>query len=137
MKNIIKIMYILPFILQSCVDGDTYNGSRTLVNDSGRDIVIISYKSDRNIKTYVFDKNISLKNQDKLSFSKKLFYGGNYINIAELVGDSIVIDYGDKAKKYGYLIKNDDRNPYFLDLGSSLNFTYTLTPEDYANANPK
>ena len=59
------------------------------------------------------------------------------VSIVDLImGDSIVIDFGDRKLRYGRIASL--RNPYSLELQNldSDSFLYTLTPEDYANALP-
>ena len=55
-----------------------------------------------------------------------------------LGGDSIVIDFGDRKLRYGVKNLTSPRNPAYLSIinEDQHNFTYTLTPEDYANALP-
>jgi hypothetical protein len=140
MRNIILITVV--FVLGSCTDrGPCVTETATIINKSNREIILMSYQYDINTNKYNFSNKFTLKNND-------IIYGENegcppnvgYIDLNGLViGDSILIDYGDKIKSYsGRTIDTDMRNPYRLDSeNKSRDFTYTLTPEDYANATKK
>ena len=112
-----------------------------LINLSGKSIEITSYTYIQNTRSYEYNKKYTIADNNKIE--KSLKDCGNAPGRASfsylVEGDSIVIDYGDKIKSYSITTKiYEARNPYILDSNNkSNNFTYTLTPEDYANATPK
>ena len=134
---------MISTLITSCVDSGKCNDDNgTLVNNSGKDIIITSYKNySLIVPSGTISKTISIINNSNITkrdeqcppSSADVSFG----NLVE--GDSIVIDYGDRTKGYGNRLSTP-RNPFWGDgLGgdSEKDFTYTLTPEDYANAIPK
>lgn len=126
--------------LLSCVDnGKCTDDNGTLVNNSGKDILIISYKNYYpNIPFETISKTTTILNNSNISKKTEECPPGPSADLsfeALVEGDSIVIDYGDRKK--GYSDRNNvNRNPYWVEgsRNTEQDFTYTLTPEDYANA---
>ena len=141
MKNI-YILIATSFLIISCVDSGKCNDDNgTLVNNSGKNIIITSYRNHSLIvPPGTISKTISMLNNSSITKRDEQCPPSSAdVSFGDLVeGDSIVIDYGDKKKGYGNRI-NTNRNPYYLDglANSEQDFTYTLIPEDYANAIPK
>ena len=139
MRNLFKIIALLVFV-SSC-DDHCVESNLIISNNSGKDIEINSYKESGIEGKMIFSKKIILTTNNK--YEKTLKDCGNSagkFNFGAFVeGDSILIDYGDKIK--GYSVKSkiyEARNPYILDGNNKSNdFVYTLTLEDYANANSK
>jgi hypothetical protein len=136
MKNLIKIIVVL--VLVSSCDGDCVQSHQELINLSGKSIEVTSFTYIQNTNSYIFNKNYTIYNNNKIEKSlKDCGAGAGRGSFSYLVeGDSIIIDYGDKVKSYSITTKiYEARNPYILDGNNKSNdFTYTITPEDYANA---
>lgn len=129
------------FLLGSCTDmGPCVTETQTIENKSNQEIVISSYRYDISTNKHNFSEKFTLKNND-IVYGKSEGCPPNvgYLDFHGLInGDSIVIDYGDKIKSYSSRTKDDNRDPYRLDSeNKSHDFIYTITPEDYANANQK
>ena len=111
------------------------------VNNSNRKIEVIVYKNNQpNIPSGTFSRKHILENNTSLKRTvKNCAPYGERLSIGTLLqGDSIVIDFGDRKLKYGIINLSSTRNPFYLQEinQNQYNFTYTLTPEDYANALP-
>ena len=136
MKNLIKIIVVL--VLVSSCDDDCVESYVAIVTSSGKDVGISSYKKvGLDGKTIVFSKKINILNNERNETkTKDCGAGAGRGSIIALIeGDSIVIDYGDRIKSYGYSTTPLNRNPFQLDMNNKSNdFVYTITPEDYANA---
>ena len=136
MKNLIKIIVVL--VLVSSCDDDCVESYVAIVNSSGKDVGISSYKKvGLDGKTIVFSKKINILNNERNETkTKDCGAGAGRGSIIALIeGDSIVIDYGDRIKSYGYSTTPLNRNPFQLDMNNKSNdFVYTINPEDYANA---
>lgn len=139
MKNLFKIIVLL-ILVYSC-DDPCIESYVAIVNSSGKDVEISSYKKvGLDGKTIVFSKKINILNNERNETkTKDCGAGAGRGSIRALIeGDSIVIDYGDRIKSYGYSTTPLNRNPFQLDMDNKSNdFVYTITPEDYANANQK
>ena len=139
MKNII-LFYVFICVLHSC-ESSCDDLTTKFLNDSGKRIEITSYKryypnivSPTISKKFITDNKSDLQQIDKVCSPEV-----PYLDIGNLFeGDSIVIDFGDKRIRYGIKNLSSSRNPFYLALNNKdqYNFTYTLTPEDYANALP-
>lgn len=144
----IFVLIVLSIIVGGCDSGQCYQSSAKIINNSGKDIEVISYKKGYvngavNL-SQVFLKKTVLKNNENIHNSGEIcppFYGN--IGLPSILGDSIVIDYGDRISKYGsdlQIYKDKDlRNPFYLLFINQENrdFVYTLTPDDYINAKLK
>ncbi len=148
MKKIF-ILIVVSVIVIGCVDGgQCYKSSAKIINNSGKNIEIFSYRKEyvngAVTLSQVFLKKTVLKNDENINNSGELCppFSGN-IGLNSILGDSIVIDYGDRISKYGsdlQIYKDKDlRNPFYLWFinQSNRDFVYTLTSEDYANAKIK
>jgi hypothetical protein len=139
MKNIFKIIALLVLVY-SC-DDKCIESNVAIVNNSGKDVEISSYKKvGLDGKTIVFSKKINILNNERNETkTKDCGAGAGRGSIRALIeGDSIVIDYGDRIKSYGYSTTPLNRNPFQLDMDNKSNdFVYTLTPDDYTNAKIK
>lgn len=137
MNKIITVL-LITYLFYSC-DVDCENINRTIINNSGKNIEITSYKNHYwNISKGTLSKKILIQNYSSTNLKVRscppTFH---FISFSDLVeGDSIVINYGDKIKRYGIKI-NSDRNPFWMDnyVYEGKDFTYILTAEDYTNAN--
>jgi hypothetical protein len=139
MKNIFKIIALLVLV-NSC-DDKCIESNVAIVNNSGKDVEISSYKKvGLDGKTIVFSKKINILNNERNETkTKDCGAGAGRGSIRALIeGDSIVIDYGDRIKSYGYSTTPLNRNPFQLDMDNKSNdFVYTLSPDDYTNAKIK
>lgn len=137
MKN---IFWILTLVVCSC-DNNCDIVTDKFINVSGRKIEIIVYKNYRtNIPFETYSTTHVIPNNLNLERTLKSCPPAREVTdlIQLLQGDSIIIDFGDKKLRYGVKNLSSARNPYFLATENRdlFNFTYTLTPEDYANALP-
>ena len=134
------VLFITIGILYSCENRCT-DLTDEFVNNSGRKIEVISYKNYyTDIAFQTLSKKRFVENQTSLKKTNKICPPEvSQLDIGNLLeGDSIVIDFGDKQLRYGIKNLSSSRNPFYLALNNKdqYNFTYTLTPEDYANALP-
>ena len=150
MKKIFNLI-VLSIIVSGCVDGgQCFKSSVKIINNSGKDIEVSSYKNEyvngSTILTKIFSKKTVLKNNDNIFKTAESCPPSVTSNLgfnAVFEGDSIVIDYGDRISKYGsdpQIYKDKDlRNPFYLWFINQENrdFIYTLTPDDYTNAKVK
>ena len=144
----IFILIVLSILANGCVDGgQCFTSSVKIINNSGKDIEVFSYRKEyvngSNILTAIFSKKTILKNNENIYKSAKSCPPSITTNIgfdSVFEGDSIVIDYGDRVSRYGsdlQIYKDKDlRNPFYLWSINQVNrdFIYMLTREDYVNA---
>ncbi len=150
MKKIF-ILIVLVIVIIGCVDGgQCYTSSVKIINNSGKDIEVSSYKNEyvngSVILTKIFSKKTILKNNENIykadkacapDFAKAPSFGSLFD------GDSIIIDYGDRVMEYSDgppKTANDlNRNPFVLFRNNQpdKHFIYTLSPDDYTNAKVK
>ena len=139
MKNIFCICFVTLLFFRCDNSCDTVTDQ--FINASGKNIEIIVYKNYKiNIPFETFSTKHVLQNNETIKRTFKSCPPAQpFSDIEQLLqGDSIIIDFGDKKIRYGIKNLSSVRNPYFLAIGNRdlFNFTYTLTPEDYANALP-
>ena len=136
----LKLIVVAVFFVTSCQDDCEYLVDE-LLNNSGRKVEIIVYQNyEPNIPFGTLSKTHIIENNQKISQTEKNCapYNSRLDFVKLLQGDSIVIDFGDRKLRYGIKDVTSPRNPFYLariNIGAKT-FTYTLTPEDYANALP-
>ena len=137
MKKLITLMSIV-FLFNNC-DNNCVDRKAKILNSSGKTVVITSFKNYYvNVPFGTLSKKTEIPKDESIELVNKICPPSvQRVSIVDLImGDSIVIDFGDRKLRYGRIASL--RNPYTLEFQNldSDNFTYTLTPEDYANALP-
>ena len=141
MKTLFFLIALL--IITSCTDlGSTKTYTFTVNNDSSTNIKIIGYVKFTNVEEYI----INLENEESLTksfesgspprgYSWNSFFGSSNGNSG---ADSIKIIYDStKFEKFGINNLSDPRNPLGPNHNDGeLEATYTITQEDYENAEP-
>lgn len=141
--RILFFLIALSVVFASCTDlGSTDTYTYTVRNESGVDIKIIGYVTFTNVEEYI----ITLKdNEERTQIYKdgspprgyhfRYLFGSSNGNRD---ADSIRIVYDNiKFKNFGINNLSDERNPLGPNHNDGgLEATYTITKEDYENAEP-